>query len=100
MKLTEAKLRQFVIEEVTNRLLDQIIEEELAKLLSENEDLESYKQDVKRSIISKAKKALERDFKPISDMRASSLYRMEVAKNLLEKFCAEIKHKKTIGVYF
>jgi len=51
-------------------------------------------------IISKAKKALERDFKPISDMRASSLYRMEVAKNLLEKFCAEIKHKKTIGVYF
>jgi xanthine dehydrogenase small subunit len=51
-------------------------------------------------IIYKAKKALEKDFKPISDMRASGLYRMEVAKNLLEKFCAEIKQKKLIGVYF
>ena len=47
-----------------------------------------------------AKKALEKDFNPISDMRASRLYRMEVAKNLLEKLCAEIKQKKKIGVYF
>ena len=38
--------------------------------------------------------------KPISDMRASALYRMEVAKNLLEKFYAEINQKKLIGVYF
>ncbi len=51
-------------------------------------------------IIDKAKKALEKDFKPISDMRASGLYRMEVAKNLLEKYYAEIKQKKSIGVYF
>ena len=51
-------------------------------------------------IIDKAKKALEKDFKPISDMRASRSYRMEVAKNLLEKFCVEIKQKKLIGVYF
>jgi len=51
-------------------------------------------------IIDKAKKALEKDFKPISDMRASALYRMEVAKNLLEKFYAEIEQKKLIGVYF
>ena len=50
--------------------------------------------------IHKAKEALERDFKPISDMRASGLYRMEVAKNLLEKCCVEIKQKKLIGVYF
>ena len=50
-------------------------------------------------IIDKAKKALEKDFKPISDMRASRLYRMEVAKNLLEKCCVEIKQKKLIGVY-
>ena len=50
--------------------------------------------------IHKAKEALEKDFKPISDMRASGLYRMEVAKNLLEKCCAEIKQKKLIGVYF
>ena len=55
---------------------------------------------VTEEIIHKAKKALEKDFKPISDMRASGLYRMEVAKNLLEKCCVEIKQKKLIGVYF
>jgi len=49
--------------------------------------------------INKAKEALEKDFKPISDMRASGLYRMEVAKNLLEKCCVEIKQKKIIGLY-
>jgi xanthine dehydrogenase small subunit len=49
--------------------------------------------------INKAKKALEKDFKPISDMRASGSYRMEVAKNLLEKCCVEIKQKKLIGLY-
>ena len=48
----------------------------------------------------KAKKKLEKDFNPISDMRASGRYRMEVAKNLLEKCCAEIKQKKLIGIYF
>ena len=42
---------------------------------------------------------LEEDFKPNSDVRASGLYRMNVAKNLLEKCCAEIKQKKLIGVY-
>jgi len=55
---------------------------------------------VTEEIIHRAKKALEKDFKPISDMRAGSLYRMEVAKNLLEKCCVEIKQKKLIGVYF
>jgi len=50
--------------------------------------------------IDKAKKALEKDFKPISDMRASRSYRMEVAKNLLEKFYVEIKEKKLIGIYY
>ena len=55
---------------------------------------------VSDEVIGNAKKALEKDFKPISDMRASRTYRMEVAKNLLEKFCAEIKQKKLIGVYF
>ena len=49
--------------------------------------------------IHKAKQALEKDFNPISDMRASRSYRMEVAKNLLEKCCEEIKQKKSIGVY-
>jgi len=55
---------------------------------------------VTEEIIHKAKKALEKDFTPISDMRASGLYRMEVAKNLLEKCCVEIKQKKLIRVYF
>jgi len=50
-------------------------------------------------IIHKAKEALEKDFKPISDVRASGSYRMNVAKNLLEKCYAEIKQKKLIGVY-
>ena len=50
-------------------------------------------------ILNKAKEALERDFKPINDMRASGLYRMEVAKNLLEKCFTEIKQKKHIGIY-
>ena len=49
--------------------------------------------------IHKAKQALEKDFNPISDMRASRSYRMEIAKNLLEKCCEEIKQKKSIGVY-
>jgi xanthine dehydrogenase small subunit len=54
---------------------------------------------ISEKIIHKAQEALENDFKPISDMRASSLYRIEVAKNLLEKCFAEIKLKKSIGVY-
>ena len=49
-------------------------------------------------IIDKAKEALEKDFKPISDMRASSKYRMEVAKNLLQKCFLEITQKKLIRV--
>jgi len=49
--------------------------------------------------IHKAKEALEKDFKPISDVRASKSYRMEVAKNLIEKCCAEKKEKKIIGLY-
>jgi len=48
--------------------------------------------------IHKAKEALEKDFKPISDMRASRKYRMEVAKNLLHKCFLEITQKKLIRV--
>jgi len=57
------------------------------------------KSPFKEDIIYKAKVALEKDFNPINDMRASRLYRMEVAKNLLEKCYVEIKQKKLIGVY-
>ena len=55
---------------------------------------------INNETLQKAKEALEKDFKPISDMRASGLYRLKVAKNLLEKCYAEIKQKKLIGVYF
>ena len=50
-------------------------------------------------IIKKAKNALEKDFSPISDMRASGRYRKIVAKNLLEKCFLEINQKKLIGIY-
>jgi xanthine dehydrogenase small subunit len=46
--------------------------------------------------IEKAKKTLEKDFKPISDMRASKNYRMEIAKNLLIKCFMEIKDNKLL----
>ncbi len=54
---------------------------------------------VTNEIIKKAKDALEKDFRPISDTRASKSYRIEIAKNLLEKCCAEIMHKKFISIY-
>lgn len=41
--------------------------------------------------------ALERDFTPISDMRASASYRMQVAKNLLRKAILEIQSGKLSG---
>ena len=51
---------------------------------------------INEQVINKAKKALEQDFKPISDMRASAKYRLIVAKNLLHKCFLEIKNKKLI----
>ena len=48
------------------------------------------------AVIIKAKKLLEKDFEPIDDMRASRNYRMEVAKNLLNKCFLEIKKNKLI----
>jgi len=44
----------------------------------------------------KAKKNLEKDFRPINDTRATKDYRMEVAKNLLMKCFIEIKKNKLI----
>ena len=41
---------------------------------------------------------LEKDFSPISDMRATKNYRMEVAKNLFIKCFYEIKNKKLLRV--
>ena len=50
-------------------------------------------------IFEKAKNLLKRDFNPISDMRASKQYRLEVAENLLLKFFIETKTKKLFRVY-
>ena len=47
-------------------------------------------------IFYKAIKNLEKDYKPIDDMRASKSYRMEVAKNLLMKCFLEVKNKKIL----
>ena len=54
---------------------------------------------ITKNIIDRAKNALEKDFFPISDMRASGKYRKIIAKNLLEKCFAEISEKKLIGIY-
>jgi len=54
---------------------------------------------ITKDVINKAKNALEKDFLPISDMRASGKYRKIIAKNLLEKCFLEINEKKIIGVH-
>ena len=54
---------------------------------------------ITKEAIEKAKNALEKDFIPISDMRASEKYRKIIAKNLLEKCFLEINEKKLIGIY-
>jgi xanthine dehydrogenase iron-sulfur cluster and FAD-binding subunit A len=42
-------------------------------------------QPLDRQTLDRARDALERDFEPISDLRASSGYRQRIAGNLLEK---------------
>ena len=54
---------------------------------------------ITKELIDKAKIALEKDFNPIGDMRASKKYRKIIAKNLLEKCFLEIKEKKLIGIH-
>lgn len=44
--------------------------------------------------IDEAKRALTEDFSPMSDVRASSEYRMQVAQNLLQKCFIELTHEK------
>jgi len=41
--------------------------------------------------VDRAKAALAGDFKPLSDMRASAAYRMQVAQNLLQRFWLETR---------
>ena len=47
-------------------------------------------------VLNNAVKNLERDYKPIDDMRASKSYRMEKAKNLLMKCFLEVRNKKEL----
>jgi len=42
--------------------------------------------------VAAARSALERDFSPIDDMRASAWYRMRVAGNLIERLAIELRH--------
>ena len=53
-----------------------------------------------KNVISKAQMSLEKDFTPIDDMRASKNYRMEIAKNLLEKCLIEIKNEKLVRLNY
>ena len=61
----------------------------------ENSLLNKY---LSKDLIYEAQKYLEKDFQPIDDMRASSKYRMIVAKNLLLKCIIEIINKKLIRI--
>ena len=44
-----------------------------------------------------AQAALARDFKPLSDMRASADYRLQVAQNLLQRFWLETRAQDPLG---
>jgi len=51
-----------------------------------------------KEFVDKAKLALKKDFHPISDVRNSARYRIEVAQNLLEKCFLEIQNNEIISV--
>mgnify|MGYP000403610311 FL=1 len=48
-----------------------------------------------RESVARAKEALETDFQPITDVRASDQYRMRVAQNLIEKCQIELQSTNT-----
>ena len=45
MVITESRLKQIIYEEVANRIIDEIIEEEVLKFISENKELEAIRRD-------------------------------------------------------
>ncbi|MGI9203469.1 MAG: xanthine dehydrogenase small subunit [Woeseiaceae bacterium] len=49
--------------------------------------------------IAVATNALNDDFTPLSDMRASAAYRQQVSKNLLQRFFLDTSNSRTAGVY-
>ena len=58
MQISEAKLNRIICEEIALRIIEQIIKEELDKFLLENEDLDAYKKDRYRSIMTAIKNKL------------------------------------------
>jgi xanthine dehydrogenase small subunit len=50
-----------------------------------------------QSAVNAAKAALLQDFEPLSDMRASAAYRMQVAQNLLQRFWLETRSNKPLS---
>lgn len=51
------------------------------------------------AVVQDAMRALEKDYQPLSDMRASESYRMTVAKNLLYKcFLADTKNEEPLDI--
>jgi xanthine dehydrogenase small subunit len=50
-----------------------------------------------QSAVAAAKAALLQDFEPLSDMRASAGYRMQVAQNLLQRFWLETRSSKPLS---
>jgi len=48
--------------------------------------------------VAAAKAALAEDFKPLTDMRASAAYRLQVAQNLLHRFWLETRRENPLPV--
>ena len=46
-----------------------------------------------------AKAAMPQDFEPLSDMRASAAYRMQVAQNLLQRFWLETRSSAPLSLH-
>jgi len=53
-------------------------------------------QSLEPEVIEQAKLALVRDFQPITDVRASAAYRIEVAKNLLDRLRIELSENPPV----
>jgi len=47
--------------------------------------------------VARAQNALAQDFKPLSDMRASATYRLQVAQNLLQRFWFETRTENPLS---
>ena len=57
-----------------------------------------YGQPWTQASVDAAKAALARDFKPLTDMRASAAYRLQVAQNLLQRFWLETRRVDPLSI--